>query len=171
MLRIPFAIAFLLSASTARAADTPSFLNEVVPLLTKAGCNQGSCHGKGAGQNGFRLSLRGYAPDQDYRSITREFDGRRIHPSKPEDSLLLLKATAQASHEGGRLFSTGSTEYNLLLNWVKAGFPGPDKNDPKASKLELTPNAKVLQPGTEVQLVATATFAPRSRRVRSAAPR
>jgi hypothetical protein len=140
------------------AEKPPSFLNEVVPLLTKAGCNQGSCHGKGAGQNGFRLSLRGYAPEQDYRSLTREFDGRRIHPSKPEDSLLLLKATAQAPHEGGRIFSPGSPEYNLLLTWVRAGFPGPDKADPKVSKLELTPASKVLKPGEEVQLTATAFF-------------
>src|SRR5207248_290547 len=98
------------------------------------------------------------APDQDFRSITREFDGRRIHPSKPEDSLLLLKATAQAPHEGGRLFALGSPEFNLLLAWLKAGFPGPDKNDPKVSKLELAPNSKVLKIGEEVQLVATATF-------------
>jgi hypothetical protein len=160
MLRLPLALAALCVPSAVRAAEKPpSFLNEVVPLLTKAGCNQGACHGKGAGQNGFRLSLRGYAPEQDHLSITREFDGRRLLPSKPEESLLLLKATGQAPHEGGRLFAVNSPEYALLLNWVKAGFPGPDKNDPKVSKLELTPNAKVLQPNAEVQLVATATFA------------
>lgn len=165
MLRTSLVLAALLCSSAARAAEKPpSFLNEVVPLLTKAGCNQGSCHGKGAGQNGFRLSLRGYAPDQDHRSITREFDGRRIHPSKPEDSLLLLKATGQAPHEGGRLFSIGSPEYNLLLNWVKAGLPGLDKNDPKVSKLELSPSAKVLQPNAEVQLVAMATFSDGTKR-------
>ncbi|MFO0803866.1 MAG: Ig-like domain-containing protein [Gemmataceae bacterium] len=160
MLRLPLALAALLGPSAAYAAEKPpSFLNEVVPLLTKTGCNQGSCHGKGAGQNGFRLSLRGYAPEQDHLSITREFEGRRLLPSKPEESLFLLKATGQAPHEGGRLFAVGSPEYAMLLNWVKAGSPGPDKNDPKVSKLELTPNAKVLQPGTDVQLVATATFA------------
>src|SRR6476620_10043907 len=90
----------LAAPSVSFAAEVPSFLNEVVPLLTKAGCNQGACHGKGAGQNGFRLSLRGFAPDQDFRSLTREFDGRRIDPTKPEDSLLLLKATGQVPHEG-----------------------------------------------------------------------
>jgi len=166
MLRLPLALVALLApASAVRAAEKPpSFLNEVVPLLTKAGCNQGACHGKGAGQNGFRLSLRGYAPDQDYRSIVREFDGRRVLPSKPEESLLLLKATGQAPHEGGRLVSTGSPEYKLLLNWLKAGFPGPDKADPAVLKLELTPNAKVIKPGTEVPLVAMATFTDGSKR-------
>ncbi|HJZ56699.1 MAG TPA: DUF1549 domain-containing protein [Gemmataceae bacterium] len=147
------------SPSIVRADEAkPSFLNEVVPVLTRSGCNQGACHGKGAGQNGFRLSLRGYAPDQDYRWLTREFDGRRLDPTKPEDSLLLKKATAQTPHEGGRVFAVGSREYNLLLAWIKAGFPGPDKNDPKISKLELTPSEKVLKPGDEVQLTAIATF-------------
>ena len=157
-------VALAVGASHVQAAETPSFLNEVVPILTKAGCNQGACHGKGAGQNGFRLSLRGYAPEQDHRSITREFDGRRIDPTKPEESLLLRKATAQTPHEGGRLFAVGSREYTLLLDWVKAGFPGPDKNDPKATKLELTPNTGVLKPGAEVQLTAWATFSDGSRR-------
>ncbi|HUR53340.1 MAG TPA: hypothetical protein VMZ71_04380, partial [Gemmataceae bacterium] len=146
------------------APPAPSFLNEVVPLLTKAGCNQGACHGKGAGQNGFRLSLRGFAPDQDHRWITREFDGRRIDPSNPADSLLLRKATAQTPHEGGRLFAVGSREHELLLKWVKAGAPGPNKFDPKLSKLDLTPAAKVLKPGEAVPLVATATFADGSKR-------
>src|SRR3954447_2813280 len=101
----------------------PSFLNEVVPILTKQGCNQGACHGKGAGQNGFRLSLRGYAPEQDHRWLTREFDGRRIDPARPERSLLLLKATGQVPHEGGRVFGPDGREYRTLLAWIAAGAP------------------------------------------------
>jgi hypothetical protein len=154
-----------LAGSTDRArAETPSFNTEIVPLLTKAGCNQGACHGKGAGQNGFRLSLRGFAPEQDYKWITREFDGRRLAPTRPEESLLLRKACGQTPHEGGRLFGPGSREYELLLNWIQSGYPGPDKNDPKISKLELTPAAKVLKPGEDVQLTATATFSDGSKR-------
>jgi hypothetical protein len=158
MVRFAIALALFASGAGSARAEAPSFLNEVVPLFTKAGCNQGSCHGKGTGQNGFRLSLRGYAPDQDYRSITREFDGRRIHPSQPEASLLLLKATAQAPHEGGRLFAVASPEYSLLLAWAKAGFPGPDRNEPMLTKLELAPNSKALKTGEQVQLTATATY-------------
>jgi hypothetical protein len=162
MRRYAYALAAVAAAGSPSAvwADekTPSFLNEVVPVLTRAGCNQGACHGKGVGQNGFRLSLRGYAPDQDYRWLTREFDGRRIDPTTPAESLLLRKATGQTPHEGGRLFAVGSREYDLLLAWIKAGFPGPDKNDPKVSKLELTPGAKVLKPGESVRLAAVATF-------------
>lgn len=164
-------VAAVVGAGASRAADAPpaqgadaprsvpSYLNEVIPVLTKAGCNQGACHGKGAGQNGFKLSLRGYAPDQDYQALVREFGGRRLDRAKPEESLLLRKATAQTPHEGGRLFGVGSREHRLLLDWVAAGCPGPDKAEPKLSKLELTPGDKVLTPGDKVQLVATATFA------------
>src|SRR6266566_4646548 len=67
---------------------TPSFVNDVLPLLTRLGCNQGACHGKSAGQNGFRLSLRGYAPEWDHAWLTREFASRRVNPTAPEQSLL-----------------------------------------------------------------------------------
>ncbi|QJW95777.1 DUF1549 and DUF1553 domain-containing protein [Frigoriglobus tundricola] len=150
--------------TVSRAADAPSFSTDVVPLLTKAGCNQGACHGKGAGQNGFRLSLRGFAPEQDYLWITREFSGRRLDRTKPEESLLLRKATGQTPHEGGRLFTPTSREYQLLRDWVAAGYPGPNKTEAKVSKLELTPAASALKPGDEVQLVATATFSDGTRR-------
>jgi hypothetical protein len=163
MPRYLYAVALSVFASPASAAD-PSFDTDVVPLLTKAGCNQGACHGKGAGQNGFRLSLRGFAPDDDHKWITREFSSRRIDRTRPEDSLLLMKATGQVPHEGGRLFSAQSREYKLLLDWVKAGTPGPMKGAPRISKLELSPAARVLKPGEEVQLVATATFADGSTR-------
>src|SRR5439155_11699782 len=105
------------------AADSqpPSFLNDVVPILTRQGCNQGSCHGKGAGQNGFRLSLRGYAPDMDYRWITREFNGRRIEAATPEASLFLRKPVGEAPHEGGKVFSRDSRDYRVLLDLLKAG--------------------------------------------------
>src|SRR5262245_65636708 len=127
-----FAVACVLSLAVPGltfAGDdrAPSFNTEIIPLLTKAGCNQGACHGKGTGQNGFRLSLRGFAPEQDHKWITREFNGRRIDPARPEDSLILRKATAQTPHEGGRIFAPGSREYNLMLAWIKDGYRGPDR--------------------------------------------
>lgn len=157
------AVVFALGLVQTRGADAPrspvpSFTTDVIPLLTRAGCNQGACHGKGAGQNGFRLSLRGFAPEQDFISITREMSGRRIDPAKPENSLLLRKATGQTPHEGGRLFAPGSREYDLLRTWMIAGHPGPNTSEPRISKLQLTPAAKVLKPGEEVQLIASATF-------------
>lgn len=146
------------------SAAEPSFLNEVVPILTKQGCNQGSCHGKGAGQNGFRLSLRGYAPEQDHRWLVREFDGRRLDPSHPENSLLLLKATGQVPHEGGKLFDPTSREYATVLHWITAGAPGPNTGDAKVTKLEVVPGDKVLKVGETVPLAAWATFTDGTRR-------
>src|SRR5437588_3201432 len=110
----------LLAALPASAAEPPSFVNDVVPVFTRYGCNQGACHGKGAGQNGFRLSLRGYAPEMDHQSLTREFSGRRVTPTAPEESLLLRKPAGQAPHEGGKLFDVGSRPYQVLRRWVEA---------------------------------------------------
>ena len=141
-----------------RATDAPSYLNEVVPVLTKAGCNSGGCHGKGLGQNGFKLSLRGYDPDTDHRALTREYDGRRIDPTDPERSILIAKPAGLSSHEGGKLFGTSSREYTTLLAWLKAGAPGPNAKDAKIVKLMVTPVDRVLKVGEEVQLTATATF-------------
>src|SRR5947207_14940990 len=93
------------SAQPDAKPTAPSFVNDVEPILTRLGCNQGACHGKSAGQNGFRLSLRGYAPEWDHGWITREFATRRINPTTPEASLFLLKPTGQAAHEGGVLMS------------------------------------------------------------------
>jgi hypothetical protein len=154
----------LLTPAALRAEDVPSFLNDVVPILTRQGCNQGSCHGKVAGQNGFRLSLRGYAPESDHRWLTREFDGRRIDPSYPERSLLLTKPTGAAPHEGGRIFDPASREYQVILDWIKAGAPGPRKDDPKLVRLDLEPKANVVKEMAEVPLKATAEFSDGSKR-------
>jgi len=155
---------FMAATSVARAEDAPSFLNEVVPLLTRQGCNQGSCHGKGSGQNGFRLSLRGYAPEGDYRWITREFAGRRIVPSVPEASLMLRKPIGSAPHEGGRLFDVGSREYQTILNWIQAGAPGPKKDDAKIVRLDLEPQSRTVKVGDEFPLKAMAEFSDGSKR-------
>src|SRR5262245_1375989 len=166
MLRLFLGAATLCAlAAPAHAADgPPSFLNDVVPILTRQGCNQGACHGKNAGQNGFRLSLRGYAPENDHRWITREFNGRRIGPGVPEHSLLLTKPTGQAMHEGGKLFDSTSREYRVLLDWIKAGAPGPMKDDPKLLKLELLPGNQTLKVGAAIDLRAEATYTDGSRR-------
>ncbi|HVK14053.1 MAG TPA: hypothetical protein VM597_35245 [Gemmataceae bacterium] len=142
----------------------PSFLNDVMPILTRQGCNQGACHGKGAGQNGFRLSLRGYAPESDYRWITREFNGRRIEGATPEASLFLRKPIADAPHEGGKVFGRESREYAVLFAWLKAGAPGPRKDDPKIKRLDLVPGSRVMAKGDRQQLQAFAEFSDGSRR-------
>jgi hypothetical protein len=146
------------AVSHAKAPRPPSFVNDVTPIFTRFGCNQGACHGKGAGQNGFRLSLRGYAPEMDYDWITREYLGRRIDPTTPENSLLLLKPLGAAPHEGGALFGRSSREYGVLLDWLQARTPGPAKDDPEVRRLEILPGNRLLKVGEEQQLLVRAEF-------------
>ena len=153
-------VALVCCAGSGWTAPAPSFVNEVVPLLTRLGCNQGACHGKGTGQNGFRLSLRGYAPDWDHTSLTREFGGRRVSPAHAEDSLLLRKPSGEAPHQGGKLFSKGSRPYQLLLDWIRGGTPGPIKGETEARRLEVLPGQRTLRPGQTQQLLVRAEFAP-----------
>src|SRR4051794_25200721 len=97
--------------SLAQAEGPPDFATRVVPVLTKAGCNAGSCHGAALGRGGFRLSLLGYDPEVDHDSLVHEFEGRRVNPSRPEKSLALRKATGGLNHEGGPRLSPGGEGY------------------------------------------------------------
>jgi hypothetical protein len=149
------------SAAAQAAVDlpaAPSFVNDVLPLLTRLGCNQGACHGKGAGQNGFRLSLRGYAPEWDHDWLTREYGGRRLNRAVPEASLFLQKPLGQAPHEGGKLIERGSRAHQVLLDWIRAGAPGPSKDDPEIRGVTLLPANRVMKPGEELQLKVLARF-------------
>src|SRR5262249_7344235 len=100
-----------------------SFRNNVQPVLAKTGCNAGACHGAAAGQNGFKLSLRGYDDEGDYLALTHNALGRRIVPSDPGRSLMLLKPTAAVPHKGGKRFETTSLEYRILSQWIANGTP------------------------------------------------
>src|SRR5439155_11371458 len=91
----------------ARKEVPPSFRNEVIPVLTKAGCNQGACHGAQLGKGGFKLSLLGYDPDSDYTAVVKQSEGRRVVLSEPEKSLVLEKPTMGVPHAGGKRFEPG----------------------------------------------------------------
>ena len=97
----------MIAGAIRASGPAPSFVNDVVPVFTRYGCNQGACHGKGSGQNGFRLTLRGYAAELDFQCLTREFNGRRVCTDVPEESLLLRKPSGLVPHEGGKVFSVG----------------------------------------------------------------
>jgi hypothetical protein len=158
-----FALVIILLVIGSRAAaqtpsSVPSFVNDIEPILTRLGCNQGACHGKSSGQNGFRLSLRGYAPEWDHAWITREFTTRRINPTNPEASLFLQKPTGQAAHEGGVLMTTQSREYCVLLEWIRAGAPGILQNEPTVRRLEIVTTARPLRVGATLPLVVRATY-------------
>jgi len=95
-----------------------SFRNDVMAVLSKAGCNAGQCHGNANGKAGFKLSLRGQDPDWDYNALTRDMLGRRTDPEAADQSLILLKPTTQIAHEGGQRFKPGSEEYQILRAWI-----------------------------------------------------
>src|ERR1700724_450344 len=95
-------------------AEPPGFRNGVMAVLSRGGCNQGACHGNQNGKNGFKLSLRGQDPDFDLAVLTRDLFGRRTDRQPPDDSLILLKATAAVPHEGAKRFASGSREYDIL---------------------------------------------------------
>ena len=105
----------------AHAAHTWSFRNDVIPVMSKVGCNSGACHGAAAGKNGFKLTLRGYDPDEDYDTLTRQSIGRRVSLSDPAHSLMLLKPTFAVPHGGGKRFATDSLEYRVIAEWIAAG--------------------------------------------------
>src|SRR5215208_2328492 len=100
-----------------------SFRNDVMAVLSKAGCNAGTCHGNKNGKAGFKLSLRGQDPGADYISLTRDLMARRTNPLQPDESLMLLKATARVAHEGGVRFKGDSMEYGILREWIVQGLP------------------------------------------------
>jgi hypothetical protein len=154
-----------LTARTAvTASDTskiapPSLRQDVIPLLTRAGCNAGSCHGKLAGQNGFKLSLRGYAPEWDYESLASDLTSRRLDFADPEQSLLVRKALGRVPHEGGRRFIEGSRGHRLLVDWIKSRAPGPDPAEADAASLEVLPASRTMRVGDTQQLLARAHYA------------
>ncbi len=155
----------LLFAASVAAAGPVSFRNDVMAVLSKAGCNQGACHGNQNGKNGFKLSLRGQDPDFDLRTLTRELFGRRTDKLRPAESLVLRKATASVPHEGGKRFGTESLEYSLLAAWIAAGMPADSADTPALSGLEVAPREQVLvEPADRVQLHVQARFADGSTR-------
>ncbi|MEW4569757.1 DUF1553 domain-containing protein [Tautonia sp. JC769] len=136
-----------------------SFRNHVLPVLTKAGCNQGSCHGAAAGKNGLRLTLRGYGPEADYDALTRQAMARRINKTAPSESLMLLKATGVVEHGGGPRIDPDSREYRIIAEWIGAGMPGPGEGDARIDRVEVMPPAVLLAPGQSQQLLVRATYA------------
>ncbi len=151
-------LAMTLIAADAPPAEVPSFVNDVVPVLTRLGCNSGNCHGKLAGQNGFKLSLRGYAPEQDHIAITRDARGRRIAKSRPAASLLLAKPLMKVPHKGGKRLAVNSLEYRTLLAWIAAGAPGPTGQEPAVTKIVVTPEARTYRPEESQALRVEATY-------------
>ncbi|MFC5456041.1 DUF1549 and DUF1553 domain-containing protein [Prosthecobacter fluviatilis] len=146
-------IAALSAAAPSFAAEALrplNFANDIVPILTKGSCNSGGCHGKSGGQNGFKLSLLGFEPQEDYEHIVKEARGRRVFPAAAEQSLLLTKGTAQLPHGGGKKLDPNSEDYADLARWIREGMPYGKDSDPKMASISVEP-AKLTMPLKGVQ--------------------
>ncbi len=130
-----------------------SFRRDVIPSFSQAGCNTGACHGTPTGKGGFRLSLRGYLPDQDFSILSHEVAGRRINPMAPETSLLLRKPLGQIPHEGGLRLNRSSKTFEFLHDWIKEGAKD-DPGAPAAVRLDILPETRVLVAPAATQQVA-----------------
>jgi hypothetical protein len=148
-----------LVVSAFSTATTWSFRNDVLPVMTKVGCNSGPCHGAAAGKNGFKLSLRGYDPIADYYTLTHQALARRTDRMQPAKSLILLKPTLAVAHGGGKRFDVSSPEYKVMSGWLAQGMPAPRDSDALVTEIQVLPREASLRPGAEQQLVVTAVFA------------
>jgi len=137
-----------------------SYANDVLPVLTRAGCNLGVCHAKaGGGQNGFQLSLLGFEPGEDHEALTLADRGRRLSVGEPERSLILRKAAGQVPHGGGVRIRPDSPGYATLRDWIAQGAPADLASAPKITRLEIEPAKATLAPGGQVQLAVRGHYA------------
>lgn len=147
-----------LDVRESESARPVSFAAEVVPALTRAGCNQGACHGGQFGRGGLKLSLLGYAPEADYAALVRDGGGRRVNRTRPEQSLLLLKATMAVPHAGGLRLPEGSLPRRILSRWLADGAPAPLASEPSLTRVSASPSAAQMARGDRRQTRLTAHY-------------
>ncbi len=159
-------IAMLAGTGFAVESSRPlSFVHDVQPILTKAGCNAGVCHAKAiTGQRGFRLSVLGFEPEEDYEAIVKQGKGRRVFPPAPEESLLITKGAAIVPHTGGKKLEPGSEEYKTVVRWIAEGMPYAQKNEPTLNDIVVEPARATLKVKTTQQLKVTARYSDGSSR-------
>ena len=153
------ALVVAIPSATAAPREQPvSFRRDVLPILSKANCNGGGCHGALAGKGGFRLSLFGYNPEADHLAITREAQGRRVELSDPGASLLLTKPTTLVKHKGGKRLETDSEDYRTMARWIAQGAPGPQADDPTLTELTVSSAEQTVREGQSLQIKVRAKF-------------
>ena len=133
-----------------------SFRHQIIPILSKAGCNSGGCHGKAEGQNGFKLSVFGFDPSADHRALANQSRGRRLSLGSPAQSLLLLKATGDMPHGGGRKVVKGSLWYRQIARWIGEGAQLANEQVFDTTSIEVEPREVIISPGSKLQLRVTA---------------
>ena len=134
------------------------FASDLMPLLTRLGCNLSKCHGAASGRSGFKLSMFGADAEQDYAALTKFNEGRRVNKAEPLQSLFLLKATASIPHKGGKKVEPGSADYNLLASWVAQGAQWRDENAPELVSIMVAPAEKILAKGENQPLRVAAVY-------------
>lgn len=149
---------------TGASTNTISFVRDVLPILSKAGCNAGSCHARAEGQNGFKLSVFAYDPKADYHEIVHESRGRRVSAASPEQSLVLKKPTMLVGHQGGQRFEIGSPSYQTILSWVKQGMPYQVANEAELVAIKVSPAERQYTTGAVQQLSVAARYSDGSTR-------
>jgi len=160
----PVSVSLPVSVVGSGSLPAVDFIRDVNPVLSKLGCNQGTCHGAAKGKNGFKLSLRGYDPLFDVRAFTDDHGSRRVNLASPDDSLMLLKASATVPHTGGLLTRPADADYQLIRRWIAEGAP-LDPATAKVTGIEVTPAAALIdQPGGRQQFRVVASYADGSRR-------
>lgn len=142
----------------AKDQSPPSFRNDIIPILTRAGCNSGACHGALAGKGGLKLSLRGYDPETDHFVLTRQAAARRVDRSQPEKSLMHLKATRQMPHGGGTRITVGSPQHRVLLDWLSGGAGGVSPSEASVAKIEVLPKSAMLKPKDALRIIVLAHY-------------
>ena len=140
------------------ASDRVDFVNDVMPVLAKVGCNAGACHGSAAGRGNFKLSLYGGNPQADYMAMVRENLGRRVNLRKPEESLIILKPTFAIDHGGKFLLDDDDEGTELLLRWIREGAEMVSHRE--LERVEFTPKSLFIEKtDVEIQLRAEAFYA------------
>ncbi|MEX2578897.1 MAG: DUF1549 and DUF1553 domain-containing protein [Verrucomicrobiales bacterium] len=135
-----------------------SFARHVLPVMTRQGCNMGSCHGAVAGKGGFRLSLRAYDPPRDFYNITREARGRRVETAEPARSLVLTKPTMATPHKGGKRLHPSSRDYRILAEWIANGAAPPSDEEAAIERIEILPPLSILKKGGKQRVLVTAYY-------------
>jgi hypothetical protein len=142
----------------------PNFVRDVNPVLTKLGCNAGTCHGSATGKMGFKLSLRGYDPIFDVRSLTDDMGSRRTNLASPAESLMLLKPTAAVPHKGNQPVQKDTRYYRLIRDWIRDGAK-LDLETPRVTSIEVFPQNPILVDADwQQQMRVVATYADGSTR-------
>jgi WD40 repeat protein/mono/diheme cytochrome c family protein len=148
-----------IEVSGTNAEFKPDYVRDVMPVLAKAGCNMGTCHGSKEGKNGFKLSLRGYDPSYDVTAFTEELWSRRVNVAAPTHSLMLLKASGSVPHEGGQVTVPGELYYETIKAWITDGAKLVE-NSPHVQRIEMFPKNPVVEAiGSKQQMRVLATYA------------